>query len=86
MKNIDEFVDNLEKRVEGIVKGILHGQEINREKVKKSVKKEVVALCKEYYKKGFADAGFEIHEDTSIYDDPDYQEDLERNLEETFKE
>ncbi len=63
MKKIDEFVDKLEKRVEGILQGITHGQNINQEKVKASVRKEVIALCKIYYGGGFVDGCFECDDE-----------------------
>ena len=86
MKEIDELVDKLEKRVDGILKGITHGQVIDREKVKKSVKNEVIAVCKHYYRRGFGDAAFAIHEEMSVYDEPEYQESLKEGLKDTFKE
>ena len=84
MKNINEFVDRLEKRIEGIVKGITHGQTIDQEKVKASIKKEVITLCKEYYEKGYRDSAFECDVEYTTCDE--YYIYKERNIKETFEE
>jgi hypothetical protein len=84
MKDINEFVDKLEQRMEGIFKGITHGQVIDQEKVKEAVKKETIILCKEYYKKGYRDSAFECDDEYAECDEYSIYE--ERNIEETFKE
>lgn len=84
MIKINEFVDKLEKRVEGIFKGITHGQTIDQEKVKEAVKKEVIVLCKYYYEKGYTDGTFECDDDYAQHDE--FYIYFERNMEETFKE
>jgi hypothetical protein len=84
MKNINEFVDKLEKRIEGVFKGITNGQTIDKKKVKEAVKKEVIALCKKYYKKGYRDSAFEC--DEQYIDCDEYDIYKKRNIKETFYE
>lgn len=86
MKKIDEFVDKLEQRVEGILKGVSHGQEIDRIKVKASVKKEVIALCKDFYEGGHTDGAFALAEDTAIWEDDEYCDKKEEDIKSMFGE
>jgi cystathionine beta-lyase family protein involved in aluminum resistance len=84
MKKINKFIDKLEKRIENIFKGISHGQVINQKKVKEAIKKEVIALCKEYYEKGYRDSAFECDDEYANCDE--YHIYKKRNINETFDE